>query len=128
LELFVAKDEDIPLPAETFSGEVIRAGKHNLPLEVPPRADGQLQTLLCFCLGTTPRDEKIGLFARLVYDDIFGEAHSLQWGWQVDLRDAFVIDDLENVGAFTIEKVFADDVVEQVMKRALISGGTTGKY
>jgi hypothetical protein len=73
--------------------------------------------LHCFCLGTTPRDEKIGLFAHLPYKDVFGEVHYLRWGWKLDLTDAFVVDDLpNNIGAFRIEEAYDSDSVEQVLK------------
>jgi len=116
VSLFTTDADDVPEPAARFQGSVTTLGKHGLPLRVPPTDTSVLRTLGCFCLDTTPRDAKIGLFAHLTYRDVFGETHFLRWGWRVDLSNAFVVDDLRNsVGAFRIEQAYDNDVVEQVL-------------
>jgi energy-coupling factor transporter ATP-binding protein EcfA2 len=117
VSLFVTAAGDVPAPAGRFDGKVDDLGKVGLRLAVPPKGNSVLRTLHCFCLGTTPRDEKIGLFAHLPYKDVFGEVHYLRWGWKLDLTDAFVVDDLpNNIGAFRIEEAYDSDSVEQVLK------------
>ena len=123
LRLFVLEDPyhlPIPKPGEVFDLRKLNdIGSHGHSLEVTPKGQAVLTTYMCFCVGPY-KPHEIGLLGHVSYRDGFGDPHYENWGWIVDLEEAYVTDDLPNdVGAFKTEREPMDDETVQAIFRGI---------
>jgi len=108
-------------------GEPYRGGKDNLEevanevghlLEVPAKGDAVLSTFLCHCLSSVLGNKEALLLGYLPYKDAFGDWHEVQFGWTVDLTDAWEVAGFpedSHVGAFTNGERLDDETVQQIL-------------